>query len=304
MKKQSITFSRNTLIISLLCLVIASGFSNIIAQEIVGVSVCYDYFPYTKLKDNIAEAPNLKIHTNTTIGTRLAFPVAFKDGKVLIKNYLEYKRVNFRYKDIPDDIEIDQVQSIKYSAFITDSLSPKWMLVVIVTPGLASDFEGDLSTNDITFEGVLGLIRKTRKKNDIGFGLAYIRDFGRPIPMPFLYFAWQIRENLKADGLIPSNLNLIYSPYEAIDLGLSYKTLGDRYHGDPDKHGLDNPQLEYSEATVSPMVQINFTKWMHLNMEGGLAFARNFEFLDGNDKIQSLDLKPAGYFRTSFILGM
>ncbi len=303
MKQQSITFSKSTLIITLLCLVIVSALSNVIAQEVFGASVTYDYFPYTELKDDIAGAPDLKIHTNA-IGARLAFPVSFKEGKVLIKNYIDYKRVNFKYKDIPDDIEIDQAQSIKYTAFMTDSLSPKWTLVIVVTPGLASDFEGDLSTNDITLEGVLGFIRKTKKMNDIGFGLAYMRDFGRPIPVPFLYFAWQIRENLKAGGLLPNSLNLIYTPHKIIDLGLSYKTLGDRYHGDPDKHKLDNPQMEYSEATVSPMVQINFTKWMHLNMEGGLAFARNFEFLDGNDSKQSLDLKPAGYFRTSFILGM
>ncbi len=303
MKQQSITFSRNTSTAFLLCLILVSAFSNAVAQEAFGVSVSYDYFPYTELKEEVAEEPDLKIHTNT-IGTKIAFPISIKKGKVLIKNYIEYKRVNFKYKENLGDLGIDQAQSVKYTAFITDSLSPKWSLVVIVTPGLASDFEGGLSTDDITFEGVLGLIRKTRKKNDIGFGLAYIRDFGRPLPMPFLYFSWQIRENLKASGLIPSNIDLIYSPHKVFDLGLSCKMIGDRYHGDPDKFGIDNPQMEYSEGTVSPMIRINFKKWMHLNMEGGLAFARNFEFLDGNDKLQTFDLKPAGYFRTSFILGM
>jgi hypothetical protein len=303
MKKQSIKFSKNTLALFPLCLIIVSIFCNTIAQETFGISVSYDYFPYTEQKDAIEGAPDLKIHTNT-IGTKVAFPIILKEGKVFIKNYIEYKRVNFKYKHNPGDIEINQAQSIKYTAFITDSLSPKWSLVVIVTPGLASDFEGDLSTDDITFEGVLGFIRKTRKKNEIGFGLAYVRDFGRPLPLPFIYFAWQISPKLRAGGLIPNSIDLIYTPHKVIDLGLSLKMSGNRYHGDPDNYGIDNPQLEYSEGTVSPMVRINFTKWMHLNLEGGFAFARNFEFLDGNDKLESFDLKPTGYIRTGFVLGM
>ncbi len=303
MKNQSTKFSRNTSTVFLLCLILVSAFSNVIAQESFGISVNYNYFPYTELKDESADEPDLKIHTNT-IGGKLAFPLSFKKGKVLIKNYIEYKRVNFKYKDNLTDIDIDQVQSVKYTAFVTDSLSPKWMLAVIVTPGLASDFGDKLSTDDITFEAILGLIRKTRKMNDFGFGLAYMRDFGRPLPLPFLYFTWQISPKLKANGLLPNNINLIYTPHKVIDLGLSLMMTGDRYHGDPDKYGIDNPQLEYSEGTVSPMVQIHFTKWMHLNLEGGFAFARNFEFLDGNDKILSYDLKPTGYFRTGFVLGM
>ena len=55
--------------------------------------------------------------------------------------------MNFKYRHNPDEDEIDQAQSIAYTAFITDSLSSKWSLVVIITPGLASDFEGDHSDN-------------------------------------------------------------------------------------------------------------------------------------------------------------
>jgi len=89
-----------------------------------------------------------------------------------------------------------------------------------------------------------------------------------------------------------------------IDLGLSLKVEGNRYHGNPDKYGVDNPLMKYSEGTISPMMQINFTQWLHLNIEGGFAFYRNFEFFDGDTRAQSFDLKQTGYFRTRVVLGI
>ena len=90
-----------------------------------------------------------------------------------------------------------------------------------------------------------------------------------------------------------------------IDLGFAFKVRGDRYHGDPDLFKLTkNPQMEYSEGTLSPFVKLHFTQWLHLHIEGGFAAYRNFEFLDGDKKAESYDLKQTGYLRAGLVLGM
>jgi hypothetical protein len=62
--------------------------------------------------------------------------------------------------------------------------------------------------------------------------------------------------------------------------------------------------MEYSEGTISPIAYLHILEWLHLNMEGGFAFYRNFEFLDGDDEKASYDLEQTGYLRAALVLGM
>lgn len=275
------------------------------AQEVVGLSFGYEHFPYIKLADPSTQTQDLEIQTNTW-NTGLSFPLVFSKGKILILNNINYRRVNFSYRNFPaGGTEIDQAQSIEYTAFMIDSLSDKWKMVAVLVPGIASDFESSLSSDDFTLQAIFGFIRTYSKNFDLGFGLAYIRDFGPPLPLPFIYIDWKINENLNAKGIVPTDMALTYKLNPRIDLGISLKIIGNRYHGNPNKFtNVSNPQMEYSEGTLSPFTQIHLTKWLHLSIEGGYAVYRNFEFLDGDDSVQSLDLEPAGYIRTRIVLGI
>jgi hypothetical protein len=286
-----------------LCLLL-TGISNYVsAQQVFGVSFGYEYFPSMELANPIAGAPGLEIQAEGwSLGA--AFPLAFAEGKIIVLNQINYKRTDLSYQNMPEDgNDIEQIQSIGYTLFMIDSLSHKWKMVAVVTPGLASDFEGKVSSDDFTFGAVFGFIRRISKTFELGFGLAYMPDFGEPLPLPFLYIDWKIAPKLTANGILPTNMILAYKLNPKIDLGLSLKVDGNRYHGDPNKFGVNNPLMKYSEGTLSPMVQFHFTKWLHMNIEGGFAFYRNFEFFDGDDEVQSLDLKQTGYLKTGLVLG-
>ena len=274
------------------------------AQQAIGISVGYEYFPYAKLADPITGSEDFEIQTSIrNIGA--SFPLSFANGKILVFNKISYRRVDFSYRNFPEGgTEIEQAQSIKYTFFMLDSLSEKWSLVAILTPGLASDFEGKVTSDDFTFEGVFGFIRKFSKNFSFGAGAAYIRDFGKPLPLPFIYFDWNNGSKLSASGIVPNNIDLLYKLSPKVDLGLSLKIGGNRYHGDPRRFDVNNPQMEYSEGTISPIAYLHILEWLHLNMEGGFAFYRNFEFLDGDDEKASYDLEQTGYLRAALVLGM
>lgn len=89
-----------------------------------------------------------------------------------------------------------------------------------------------------------------------------------------------------------------------IDLGLLVQIDDSGYHGDPDKFGVDDPQLAYIIGTIGPTVQIHLTKWLHVYVEGGYTFIRNIEFRDGDDVEQSLETEQTVYLRTGILLGM
>ncbi len=274
------------------------------AQDFIGFSTGYETFPSSKLKKPIPGSEGFEIQTSSwNLG--FAYPWELADGQILVLSKLAYKRLEFGYKDLPAGAGgLTQAQSIQLSAFIVDSLTQQWSLVAAMTPGLASDFEGRITLDDLTLQALLGFIRRYGADVQIGFGLAYTRDFGLPKPLPFLYLAWKIAPQLSLSGIVPVNLALRYSLHPILDLGMAMRVRGDRYHGNPGKYGVKNPQLEYSEATLSPSARIHFSQWAHLDVEAGFAFYRHFEFLDGDSTAGSYDLDPSGYLRVEFVLGI
>ncbi|MFC1549895.1 DUF6268 family outer membrane beta-barrel protein [Candidatus Neomarinimicrobiota bacterium] len=302
MKNMTKRIIRSVLLIAFCILSVQLNSVN--AQQIFGLSVGYETFPYAKLVEPITGAPDLEIQA-TSLSLGAALPFGFAEGKVIVMNQFNYKRTEFNYHNLPDDDnDIEKIHSISYTAFMIDSLSHKWKMVAITTPGLASDFEGDLTIDDFTFGAVFGFIKRINEKLDLGFGLAYMPDFGEPYPMPFVYTDWKINPKMNVSGILPSDLTLLYKFNPKIDLGLTLKIDGNRYHGDPKKFGVDNPLLKYSEGTLSPTVNVHFSKWIHLNVEGGFAFYRNFEFFDGVNQVQSLDLERTGYVKTMLVVGL
>lgn len=298
MKVSHLQFSR--VILSVCVVVVFWGLlTTAFAQGFIGVSYGYEMFPYARLQTPIPGGRDFEIKT-TSWNVGVSFPWEFADGKILMLSNLSYKRVRFTYRNIPPFTNVEnltQAQSIQLSAFIIDSLSERWSLIVAMIPGVASDFERKVSMDDFTLQAVLGFIRKYGTTFQLGLGLAYTRDFGRPIPLPFLYIDWKITPNLVLNGLLPASMALRYDLHPMVDLGLAMKVRGDRYHGDPKKYGVNNPQMEYSEATLSPSARIHFAQWLHLNIEGGFAFYRKYEFLDGDITASSIDLEQTGYLR-------
>ncbi len=274
------------------------------AQNFLGISVGRESFPLTRMQKPISGAEDLEIRT-TSWYVGAAFPLEFADGKILMLNRLSYKRLGFSYRNTSGlPATLTQAQSIQLSFFVIDSLTERWSMIASMTPGLASDFDRSVTMDDFTLQAILGFVRKYGEDFQLGFGLAYSRDFGPPIPLPFLYVDWKIAPDLTFNGIVPVNFDFRYRLHRMIDLGLAVKVRGDRYHGDPRKYGVNNPQLEYSEATVSPSAQVHLSQWIHLNIESGITFYRNFEFLDGDISAASYDMKPTGYLRTEILLGM
>lgn len=268
------------------------------------VSSGYEYFPRARLADPISGSEEFAIGARSW-RFAAAFPARFANGRLMVRNSLTYKRTDFEYTNPPAATPgVEQVQSLEFSAFMIDSLSERWSIAAAVIPGLASDFEGSVSRDDFTFGAVLGLVRQMSETFQFGSGLAYVTDFGRPLPLPFFYLNWQITPRVNATGILPTDMAVVFTPSRRLDLGLSFAVDGTRYHGDPAKYGAANPRMRYSEGTISPSVGVHLTQWLHANIEGGYAFYRNFEFFDGNRKTFSLDMKPIGYWRAVVALGM
>jgi hypothetical protein len=273
------------------------------AQIAIGISGGYTYIPYSEFSDD--DAPDgVKLQVDSWQGG-VAFPLAFADGKTVILNNLTYDLIGIDYDDPLGSVaeNIRQLHSLTFTLLLIQQLSETWQLLAAVTPGLVSDLEGELSTDDFSVTALLGARHDFSDRFSLGAGLAYQRDFGDPLPLPFVLVEWVITPRLALSALLPRQATLLYSPWEVLDVGLFAEVEGNQYQGDPDTFGVDNPLVKYSVISAGPVVRIHITRWTHVELKGGTTLRRRLEFYDGEDKAETFNLKNAWFVQGGVQLG-
>lgn len=285
-----------------LMMVLAAG--SVTAQPTAGVWGGFTWFPRADFAGGDAPPAGVEVQISSW-QTGAAFPLSFSDGATLLLNSLSYEVMNIDYSGPTDAMTlVERVHAISYTFFLIRTLSEKWQLVAAATPGLASDFEGDLSFDDVSFTAVLGFKHTFSERFALGGGLAYERSFGEPLPLPFVLVEWAIAPRLALNALLPVNATLLYSPWRTLDVGIFGELGGNLYHGDPDKYGVGTPLLNYSVASAGAQARVHVTRWAHVTLKGGYTFHRRFEFSDGSDVAQSYDLKQSWYVEGGLQFGM
>jgi hypothetical protein len=264
----------------------------------------YTYFPRADFAGGDAPPAGVEVQVSSW-QTGAAFPLSFSEGATLLLNSVAYEVMDLEYSGPPGSpTPVERVQKISYTLFIVKSLSERWQLVAVAAPGLASDFAGDLSGNDVTFTGVLGVKHSFGERLSLGGGVAYERSFDEPLPLPFLLVEWAIGPKLALNALLPMNATLLYSPWQTLDVGIFGEMGGSHFHGDPDRFGVGNPVMDYSVASAGAEARVHLTRWSRITLKGGYAFHRQFELFDGGEKAASYDLAQSWFVEGGLQFGM
>lgn len=279
------------------------------AQGSPTFSASYGYTPYMELSDPVQGTwvEDLEVRVGT-LDIKTSYPLVFSGGRTTLANEISYRRLDFDYKnwDYGEDPlgGIEHAYAIQYTLTLLHGLSPKWSLMMILAPGLASDFEGDITSEDFTLETAVVFIRKFSERLSLGLGAAYSYHYGEPLPLPVLAFEWNNGSNLRARSIVPVNLEAWYAPREYLDLGLLLEVSGDQYHGDPDIYApTEKPFLRYSIGFAGPSITVHLSRALHLNVTGGYTFEHRNEFFDDDDEVASYSLKNSGFVRAGVQLG-
>ena len=285
------------------CVILVGLTPALHAQPTPSFSVSYDLFPYQKFKDPTTELRDARILSNA-VTIRASYPRVFSEGRTVLINEIYYQRREFSYESFPSgDPDICDIHDVNYTLTLRHGLSQKWAMLTIVTPGLASDFEAHPAGDDFSIQVVAVLIRQFNEKFSFGFGAAYSNQFGEPIPLPVLAFDWNNGDNLSWNTILPVSSEFWYQASDRLQLGLVLGSGGNKYHGDPDIFDVADPQLRYSVVTLGPSVGYRLADWLQLNVDSGFIGFHRFEFYDGDDELESFDMKPSAFFRAGLALG-
>ena len=296
-------------------IVVVTGFfivlctvSGLFGQLKPSFTASYDLFPSMKFADPDTTGGGAFLRDGeirvATLNLRASYPLMFSQGRTIIINELAFQRFDLDYKNWPRDVtRIEHMYAIEYNFMLLHTLSDKWTLLAMLTPGLASDFEADLSFDDFTYQTVLVFIRKYSSNWSIGYGAAYTNTFGQPFPVPILAIEWNNGSNMKFSSILPVSSEFWYMPNPRLELGMSLKVLGNQYHGDPATHGVPVPYLRYSVGTFGPSVKFHLTKGLSLGIDSGITFLRRFQFYDKKDKVADYNMKNSGFVRINLQIG-
>ena len=168
------TATRTTSIIGL-CLIFVGFIPAVHAQSGPSFSASYDFLPFQNFKDpRIAGQPapelgNTQVQANT-VSIGASYPWVFSGGRTVLTNEIYYQRREFGYKNFPDgDPDLEDVHAVNYTLTLQHGISPQWTMLTMLTPGLASDFDADVSGVVRAFRAV---VHATRRNDGAGGSLA------------------------------------------------------------------------------------------------------------------------------------
>ena len=192
-----------------LCLVFVGITPAVHAQSSPSFSASYDFLPFQNFKDpRIAGQPapelgDTQVQSNT-VTLSASYPWVFSEGRTVLTNEVYYQRREFSYRNFPGgDPDLRDVHAVNFTLMLQHGLSPEWTMLAMLTPGLASDFEADVSSDDFALQVVAIFIRQWSERFSFGFGAAYSTLFGEPLPLPVLTFDWNNGNNLSWNAIVP-----------------------------------------------------------------------------------------------------
>ena len=275
--------------------------------------VSYEYFPYAKLTDPdtapVNGQRNFEQDLEIQIGVfhaEFSAPIIFGEGATVIVHTLSYDRLQLTYRnwdDVQGGSRIEEAHGLEYTFMVIHQLSDTWNIIAVGTPGLHSDFKGNLSADDFSASSAVIFSKQLSPSFSYGIGAAYSFNFGQAYPIPLVALNYDSGSKVRLDFLLPAHAEFWYLPSSNVEMGLVARVSGNQYHGDPDIFAVDNPQMQYSSGTVGPSVKLHFSERVHLNVDAGYTVLRRFDFSDGSDELQSLDLENSGFVRVGLTVG-
>ena len=278
-------------------------------------SLSYTDISEKKLDDQ--DAGTYGVRPKLAVGTleaRVNVPTLLSQGNTVLIHSLAYNRLKFNWQEAGSGDSDpaygvngpDALHGIDYQLAIMRRLNDKWSMVLAFRPGLYSDFDERLSSDDFKIEAAIFFDRRYSERAVLGFGLAYSTTF-ESLVLPVLHLKNSSESAFNVDLFLPFEGKLTYKVGAASEIGLAGKVEGNRYHLNQTAGSAvaDNADiLRYSVGTVGPHATINLSGPCYVVFDAGTTFRRRFEFYRNDTKTSEIDLGNSWFARAGLKISL
>ena len=231
-----------------------------------------------------------------------AYPVSFGGGRTRLIGGVRYQRLGLGYRDgrlaAPRP---DALHYLRYDLTLVLRFSDRWTATAYVAPGLASDFGGRLSADDLHLRTAVLVACQAGPRLTYGLGATY-RDRLDNAWLPVVQLAAPLGPRLRVDVVAPSYAQLWMAPRADRDfeLGLEVRFSTTPFHlGDAPSDGATR-RMQYKLVTGGALARVRLVGPAYLSLEGGLTLLHQLGFEGAAGR--TVDLEGGPYVRGAVVL--
>ena len=237
-----------------------------------------------------------------------AYPISFAQGRTQLINGLRYQRLGLSYHDgMLDSPHPSALHYLRYDLTLIRQLSDRWTATAYVAPGLASDFAGRLTADDLHVRTVVLLTRRAGPRLAYGLGVTY-RDRLDNTWLPVMQLEALLGQRFRVEVVAPSHAQFWIAPYadRDLELGLEVRFSTTPFHlEDASLNGTMQDgtvqRMQYKLITSGALARVHLVGPAYVSLEGGLTLIHQLDF-EGATTERTVDLDSGPFVRGAIVL--
>lgn len=219
-------------------------------------------------------------------GGELKIPVVLKNSDALIFGF-EYNNLSIqsRFKETSTK---EVLHESKFFAGIKHNWNSKWSTLALYVSKLNGDYK-QINKSSLQ-HGALILNSFSKTENfELKFGAYYNAELFGPMLVPLLGWNWKINDNWRFKGIVPVNLEVIYSRPKS-NYGLLFIGKNASFF----KQNLNGPStyIDMADNNAWIYAEFNIAKNFYVHFRAGHSVLRKFRYFDDGQQM-SLKVGPA-----------
>jgi hypothetical protein len=177
-------------------------------------------------------------------------------------------------------------------------LDENWFFEVQSEPGVWTDADGGLHSEDFDFPSYALFTVRTMDNFFFKFGVRYNQIFEDAAWLPYLGFGWEIAEGFRLDVLAPETIEFSWWPNSSTGVLFGGEVTGAEYHvRTSEAAGKERDDLRVQEVIVYAGLMQRFNDSFSLSVRAGAIVAGDYELTTGASGFNPAEgsLDPAFY---------
>jgi hypothetical protein len=218
-------------------------------------------------------------------------------------NGLRYQRLGLGYHDgLLAAPHPRALHYLRYDLSVMRQLTPRWTATAYVTPGLATDFAGPLTSDDLHVRTVVLFTRRASAQLTYGLGVTYRNRLDNAW-LPVVQLDALLGPRLRIGIVAPSHAQFWVAPRsrEALELGVEVRIATTPFHLQNAPSELTAQRMQYSVLTGGAVTRVRLMGPVYAALDVGLTLVNQLKY-DGTPTSGTVDLEDGPYLRGSVVI--
>ncbi len=234
---------------------------------------------------------------NATI--KINLPLHLKKGRLTNRLFFSKYNLDYNSEEILNTSNIESFKILKYSLEYYTPISNTWSLKTNFSPTISSNFEANITMDDVFFNGSLVFI-KSNEKSIFKIGVVYNVSFGTKKPMPIISYSRKI--NNKTSYILGMPITKIEYIFNSINKANIYLKPKGFYSNISNNIVLNNNEIaemvKYQSIQSGISYSHSIDEFWKLSLDAGYQFSSKYELLNNNKSIYKFKME------NSFFVGL